>query len=147
MRSTRSAGIRSYRPAWRARCRSWTNAHTKPGFQAAGRRQSLLFILKSGGEAEKSGYLERDIGERERRNMKRKINYTDGPIGEYKVITDFLPSPEHLIKKETNVKVTINLRKDSVDFFKSIAKKNNVQYQKVIRGLLNSYAESFSHQR
>jgi predicted DNA binding CopG/RHH family protein len=91
--------------------------------------------------------LERDIGERERRNMKRKINYTDGPIGEYKVITDFLPSPEHLIKKETNVKVTINLRKDSVDFFKSIAKKNNVQYQKVIRGLLNSYAESFSHQR
>ncbi|MBN1760532.1 MAG: hypothetical protein JW863_19540 [Chitinispirillaceae bacterium] len=79
--------------------------------------------------------------------MKRKIRYTDGPIGEYKVISDFLPSPEQLIKKETNVKVTINLRKDSVDFFKEIAKKNKIQYQKVIRGLLNSYADSFSHKK
>jgi predicted DNA binding CopG/RHH family protein len=73
-----------------------------------------------------------------------KAKYTDGPIGNIKIISDFLPSPEQLVKKETNVKVTINLRKDSVDFFKSVAKKNNVQYQKVIRRLLNTYADSFA---
>ena len=77
--------------------------------------------------------------------MKRKVNYTNGPVGNYEIIPDFLPSPEQLIKKETTVKITINLRKDSVDFFKSIAKKNNSQYQKVIRGLLNSYADSYAH--
>lgn len=82
------------------------------------------------------------IGERERKNMKAK--YEDGPIGRIKIIPDFLPSPDQLVKKETNVKVTINLRKDSVDFFKSVAKKNNVQYQKVIRSLLNTYADSFA---
>jgi predicted DNA binding CopG/RHH family protein len=77
--------------------------------------------------------------------MKKRIEYTDGPIGNIKVIPDFLPSPDQLVKKETNIKVTINLRKDSVEFFKSIAKKNNVQYQKVIRRLLDTYATSFAH--
>jgi hypothetical protein len=76
--------------------------------------------------------------------MNRKIKYSAGPVGRYKVIPDFLPSPEQLVKKETNVKVTINLRKDSVDFFKTVARKNNVQYQKVIRGLLNSYADTYA---
>jgi len=76
--------------------------------------------------------------------MNKKINYSDGPIGRFKIVPDFLPSPEQLIKKETNVKVTINLRKDSVDFFKTVAKKNNIQYQKVIRGVLNSYADTYS---
>jgi hypothetical protein len=88
--------------------------------------------------------LEQDIGERGKKNMKRRIRYSAGPIGRYKVIPDFLPSPEQLVKKETNVKVTINLRKDSVDFFKTVARKNNVQYQKVIRGLLNSYADTYA---
>lgn len=77
--------------------------------------------------------------------MKRRINYSAGPIGRYKIIPDFLPSPEQLVKKESNVKVTINLRKNSVEFFKSLAKKNNIQYQKVIRRLLNSYADSFAN--
>jgi predicted DNA binding CopG/RHH family protein len=87
----------------------------------------------------------RGIGEKEGKNMKRSIEYTDGPIGNFKVIPDFLPSPDQLVRREANVKVTINLRKDSVDFFKSIAKKNHIQYQKVIRGLLDSYAASFAH--
>jgi hypothetical protein len=76
--------------------------------------------------------------------MKRSIKYSAGPVGRYKVIPDFLPPPDQLVKKETNVKVTINLRKDSVDFFKTVARKNNVQYQKVIRGLLNSYADTYA---
>jgi hypothetical protein len=77
--------------------------------------------------------------------MKRRINYSAGPIGRYEIIPDFLPSPDQLVKKETTIKVTINLRKDSVDFFKSVAKKNNIQYQKVIRGLLNTYADTYAH--
>jgi predicted DNA binding CopG/RHH family protein len=79
--------------------------------------------------------------------MKNKIEYADGPIGNYKVIPDFLPTPEQLVRKESNVKVTINLKKDSIDFFKTIAKKNNVKYQKVIRGLLDSYANCYSHSK
>jgi hypothetical protein len=78
--------------------------------------------------------------------MKKKIKYTNGEIGNYKVIPDFLPPPDQLVKRETNVKVTINLRKDSVDFFKTVAKKNHSKYQKVIRGLLTSYADTYAHQ-
>jgi hypothetical protein len=49
---------------------------------------------------------------------KHEINYTDEPIGEVKIIDDFLPSPEHLVLKEETVKVTLALTKDSVDFLK-----------------------------
>lgn len=76
--------------------------------------------------------------------MKTKIKYTEGEMGNFEVIKDFLPSPVELAKMENNVKVTINLRKSSVDFFKQIAKKNNVQYQRVIRSLLDTYANVYS---
>jgi hypothetical protein len=49
--------------------------------------------------------------------MKNKISYEDGPIGEVKVIPDFLPSPEELAFKEETVKVTIALSKVGVEFF------------------------------
>ena len=71
--------------------------------------------------------------------MKRKINYTDEPIGRVRVIPDFLPSPEELALKDETVKVTIALSKTSVDFFKKEAKKHNTQYQKMIRRLLDEY--------
>jgi len=72
--------------------------------------------------------------------MKRKIKYTDEPIGRVKVVADFLPSPEQLALKDETVKVTIALSKTSVDFFKNEAKKYNTQYQKMIRRLLDEYA-------
>ena len=71
--------------------------------------------------------------------MKKKIKYTDEPIGRVKVIPDFLPSPEELALKDETVKVTIALSKTSVDFFKNEAKKYNTQYQKMIRQLLDEY--------
>jgi len=49
--------------------------------------------------------------------MKKKIKYTKEPTGELKVIKDFLPPPDQLVVKEENVKVTIALKKSSVDFF------------------------------
>ncbi len=64
--------------------------------------------------------------------------------GKIEVVRDFLPSPDELILKGNNVKVTLNLNKSSVEFFKEIAKKNNSQYQKVIRILLDRYASPYS---
>ena len=71
--------------------------------------------------------------------MKKKIKYTDEPMGKVKVIPDFLPTPEELILKDETVKVTIALSKASVEFFKNKAKKHNAQYQKMIRRLLDEY--------
>ncbi len=74
--------------------------------------------------------------------MSAKIKYSNEDIGDLKVIKDFLPSPDELVFKEDSVKVTISLSKDSVDFFKHEAKKNNTQYQKMIRRLLDIYTQS-----
>jgi predicted DNA binding CopG/RHH family protein len=77
--------------------------------------------------------------------MKSKIKYTDEPMGKLKVIKDFLPSPNQLVLKEDNVKVTIALKKSSVEFFKNEATKNNTSYQKMIRELVDWY--SAHHQK
>ncbi len=74
--------------------------------------------------------------------MNAKINYTNEDIGDLEVIADFLPSPDELVFKDDSVKVTISLSKDSVDFFKQEAKKNNTKYQKMIRRLLDIYTQS-----
>ena len=72
---------------------------------------------------------------------KRKDDrYTDEPLGDVRVIDDFLPRPEDLVSKEDNVKVTLGLSRRSVDFFKREAKKHQTQYQKMIRRLLDLYA-------
>jgi predicted DNA binding CopG/RHH family protein len=71
--------------------------------------------------------------------MNKKTLYSDGPIGDVKVVRDFLPSPEDLAFKEEQIKVTIGLSQSSVDFFKTEAKKHHTQYQKMIRRLLDLY--------
>ncbi len=48
--------------------------------------------------------------------MKRKIKYTDEPLGKLKVVDDFLPPPEELVFKEENIKITMLLSKSSVEF-------------------------------
>ncbi|MCG8641775.1 MAG: CopG family transcriptional regulator [Desulfobacterales bacterium] len=81
-----------------------------------------------------------DIGGKVKKSMKKKTKYTDEPMGNVKIVSDFLPSPEELALKDETVKVTISLSKVSVDFFKKEAKKHNTQYQKMIRRLLDEYA-------
>lgn len=71
--------------------------------------------------------------------MKKKPRSVREPIGAYRVIEDFLPSPEHLAFKEEKVKVTIALSKASVEFFKRESKKHHTQYQTMIRRLLDYY--------
>jgi predicted DNA binding CopG/RHH family protein len=56
-------------------------------------------------------------------------------------IDDFLPSPDRLVPKEQNVKVTLSLSRRSLDFFKREAKKRRVPYQRMIRSLVDMYAE------
>lgn len=75
--------------------------------------------------------------------MKEKIRYTDEPMQVGRVIPNFLPPPERLIFKEDAVKVTISLSAKSVYFFKTEAAKRGVQYQRMIRRLLDAYVEAF----
>ena len=72
--------------------------------------------------------------------MKAKIKYADEPLGKFRIVDDFLPPPEDLLFKQENIKITITLSKNSVDFFKNEAKRYNTQYQKMIRRLLDLYA-------
>jgi predicted DNA binding CopG/RHH family protein len=72
-------------------------------------------------------------------NMNKTIKYKDEPIGEIELITDFLPSPEELVLKNQNTKITISLSSESVAYFKETAKKHHMQYQKIIRQLLDEY--------
>lgn len=74
--------------------------------------------------------------------MNAKIKYTNEPIGEPRVIRDFLPSPQELAFRDEDVKITITLSKKSVDFFKSEAVKGDTQYQRMIRRLLDAYVDA-----
>ena len=90
--------------------------------------------------AELSVFMALDIGEKEGGYMKTKIKYTEEPMGELRIIKDFLPKPEELALKEENVKITISLNKSSIDFFKKKAKEQRTSYQKMIRRLIDWYA-------
>jgi predicted DNA binding CopG/RHH family protein len=72
---------------------------------------------------------------------KQAIEYTKGEIGKVKIIKDFLPHPSDLVLKDDNVKVTLSLSRRSIEFFKREAKKQSVPYQKMIRALVDGYAE------
>ncbi|MFZ4536324.1 hypothetical protein [Propionivibrio sp.] len=75
--------------------------------------------------------------------MSAKIKYTDEPLGDVKVVRDFLPPPEQLAFREEGIKVTLALSKKSVEFFKSEAAKHHTQYQRMIRRLIDAYVESY----
>jgi predicted DNA binding CopG/RHH family protein len=81
--------------------------------------------------------------------MKRKIIYTEAPedvskaITKGKIIADFLPSLEELVRKEPKVKITIALNSGSVDFFKKFAQKNKVKYQTMINEVLDKYVQRY----
>ena len=74
---------------------------------------------------------------------KQEIKYSDESFGEFRLVDDFLPSPEKLVLKEETVKITLALTKDSVDYFKQIAKEHHTHYQTMIRTLLDQYTEHY----
>lgn len=74
---------------------------------------------------------------------KKKRIDQEMPIGKLTRISDFLPPPEQLVVRDGNVKVTIGLRKSSVDFFKREAGKHHTKYQKMIREVLDKYVSHY----
>ena len=81
------------------------------------------------------------IGEKEKKYMNKQIKYSNEDIGDYRLIPDFLPSPSELALKNRNTKVTISLSTESITYFKETAKKHHMQYQKMIRQLLDEYVK------
>ena len=79
--------------------------------------------------------------------MNIKIKYTNEPLKKVEVVPDFLPRPDDLVFRDDEVKVTLALSKRSVEFFKSEAQRHNTQYQRMIRRLLDAYAEHHSRRR
>ena len=75
--------------------------------------------------------------------MKNKKKDKNMPIGKITQIADFLPPPEDLILPERTVKVTILLSESSINSFKELAEKHHTKYQKIIRKLLDKYAEKY----
>ena len=77
----------------------------------------------------------------------RTVKYTAGETGRFRVIEDFLPRPHDLVPREDNVKVTLSLSRRSLDFFKREARKHRVPYQRMIRALVDTYAEKQAGER
>lgn len=75
--------------------------------------------------------------------MKHRITYRNEPM-ELEPVKDFLPPPDRLVLREPTVKITISLSKDTVDFFKSQARRRGGQYQRMIRKLLDLYASRYA---
>jgi hypothetical protein len=57
-------------------------------------------------------------------------------------VADTLPPPERLVVPEEGVKVTLTLSAQSVAFFKDIARKQHVPYQRMIRALIDEYTKA-----
>ena len=71
----------------------------------------------------------------------KRAQYGRGEIGRVRVVEDFLPPPDALVAREDNVKVTLSLSRRSVDYFKQAAKQRRVPFQRMIRALVDAYAE------
>lgn len=75
--------------------------------------------------------------------MKKPTGYSPAPLDVAEaienavVLADFLPVPNELVLKEDTVRVTLNLSKSSVEFFKKKASKHGVPYQNMIRQIID----------
>lgn len=77
--------------------------------------------------------------------MKREIKgESELPIGMLTRVADALPPPDRLVMPEDTIKVTLLLSKASVKFFKRQAAQHRTKYQRMIRTLVDRYAEQFS---
>ena len=85
-----------------------------------------------------------DFGDKKKNLMKKKIIYSDEPFTMGERVADFLPPPAELLKREANVKITLELTQSSLDFFKEQAKRENASYQHMLRNLIDAYAKQHS---
>lgn len=72
--------------------------------------------------------------------MKRKkIHYTDEPLGKLQIIPDFLPPPAEMARMRAMVKVTMEFDSESLEYFKKLAKRYGTPYQRIIRKVVDTY--------
>jgi len=76
--------------------------------------------------------------------MSKRIRYSDEALGKLQVVPDFLPDPEQLAFREEGIKVTLALSRKSVEFFKDEAARRGTQYQRMIRRLVDAYAQKYA---
>ena len=70
--------------------------------------------------------------------MKKKIIYTNEPMTIGKMV-DILPSPAELARKVRTERATLTLTKETLDYFRREAEKENVSYNILIRNALDEY--------
>ena len=73
--------------------------------------------------------------------MKKTIKYTDEPIELGATVKDFLPPPGELALRDKTIRVTLSLNEESVNFFKEEAQKEGIPYLKLIRKVVDLYAQ------
>ena len=71
--------------------------------------------------------------------MKKRTKYTDEPM-EFKIIDDFLPSPEQLVRRTRKVKVTLEVGEPTVEVFRRKAGRSAHAYRRMMGELLDFYA-------
>jgi len=76
--------------------------------------------------------------------MSKRTKQRDFPIGRLTRVKDLLPPPEKLVIPEDTIKVTLLLNRASIRFFKRKATQHGTKYQRMIRALVDRYAEEFS---
>ncbi len=76
--------------------------------------------------------------------MSKRLVDADMPVGKLTRIKDVLPPPEQLVMPEETIKVTLLLSKASVKFFKHQATQYRTKYQRMIRELVDRYAERYA---
>lgn len=77
----------------------------------------------------------------------KTVRYTKGEIGRVRIVEDFLPSPDDLAASDDNVKVTLSLTRRSVRYFKHEAERRRVPYQRMIRALVDVFAERHTNKK
>jgi hypothetical protein len=91
----------------------------------------------------KSVYSEQAIGGKEKNIMRKRMIDSEMPVGRMKRVEDFLPPPDKLVMSDDMLRVTIYLRKASVDFFKRQAQRHHTKYQRMIREVVDRYTEKY----
>jgi hypothetical protein len=75
--------------------------------------------------------------------MRKKITYTNERLAMGERVADVLPPPSALVKREPTTKVTLELTRSSLAFFKKQAKRAHVPYQRMLRSLIDAYAKQY----
>jgi hypothetical protein len=65
--------------------------------------------------------------------MKKRTKYTDEPI-DFKIVEDFLPSPEQLVRRTRKVKVTLEVGEPTVEMFRRKAGRSADGYRRIDGG-------------